>query len=224
MEKNIILKDCTVLVNSCDAYSDIWDAFFSLMEKYWPDRPWPVVLNTETKSYTREHTDIRVIHSDKDISWSDRLRRVLNLIESDYILFMLDDFFLMDYVDTRRVEECLEWIKKDSRVASFTFWPVSWDGKTGNYKGFQLRRHDGRNIVTATLALWSKEKLLSYLEPGENAWQFEAMGTKRSYERDDDFYVMHDIKPYVFPYSFVEIGLFSGQWLKKTVSFLKKTG
>lgn len=39
---------CTVVINSCDGYADIRVAFLTLLDRYWPDRPWPLVLNTET--------------------------------------------------------------------------------------------------------------------------------------------------------------------------------
>ncbi len=42
-------SEVTVLINSCDAYSDLWEPFFKLFSIYWPDCPYEIVLNTEYK-------------------------------------------------------------------------------------------------------------------------------------------------------------------------------
>ena len=47
-------SNITVLVNSCDSYSDAWYPFFTLWKKYWPDCKYPIILNTESKSYLDE--------------------------------------------------------------------------------------------------------------------------------------------------------------------------
>ena len=60
---------CIVLVNSCDAYSDTWYPFFKLLKKYWPNREFPVFLNTESKKY--EYEDIVKIAKEQDMSISD---------------------------------------------------------------------------------------------------------------------------------------------------------
>lgn len=43
--------DLTMMVSSTDSYEDCWNPYFLLMQKFWPDCPYPVVLNTEEKSY-----------------------------------------------------------------------------------------------------------------------------------------------------------------------------
>ena len=37
-------SNITVLVNSCDSYSDAWYPFFTLWKKYWPDSKFPVIF------------------------------------------------------------------------------------------------------------------------------------------------------------------------------------
>ena len=47
MRKN----DITIIVNSCDKYSDLWYPFFELLRIQWPDLSYPIILNTESKTY-----------------------------------------------------------------------------------------------------------------------------------------------------------------------------
>lgn len=44
-------NDCTIVVSTCDAYRDLWPAFFALFKRYWPDCPYKIVLNTETLDF-----------------------------------------------------------------------------------------------------------------------------------------------------------------------------
>ena len=51
--------DCTLLVNSCDAYSDLWEPFFKMLGVHWPDCPYPIVLNTESKAFKHVAFDVK---------------------------------------------------------------------------------------------------------------------------------------------------------------------
>ncbi len=50
----------TIVVNSCDAYADVWDLFFEAMRVQWPQCPYNIVLNTEKKDYSYKDMPITV--------------------------------------------------------------------------------------------------------------------------------------------------------------------
>ena len=43
------MKDLAVFVSSSDNYSDIWDLFFDLFYKYWPEYKGKIYLQTQKK-------------------------------------------------------------------------------------------------------------------------------------------------------------------------------
>ena len=45
----------------------------------------------------------------------------LNSIKSNYCLFMLDDFFLYDYVKTKTVLDNLKVLKENPNIVNFTY-------------------------------------------------------------------------------------------------------
>lgn len=218
-------KDCTILVGSCDSYSDIWDPFFYLLTKFWPDMPYEVVLSTETKDYHSDLLDIKNIHpKDPNCSWTERIKYTVNQIDSDYILFFLDDFFLSDYVDTKKVAKTIEYLKANLNIATFTFFPILNDGLSCDYPGFVKRPQNAKYKVAAIIGIWNKKKLLKYLNKKENAWQWEVNATKRSnaFYNNDEFYVTEVGSKPIFPYDFTKYGLFSGRWMKDTCELFKK--
>ena len=47
---NLYSSKLAILMLSCDKYSDLWDDFFNLKERFWPDCPYHCYLATDTKS------------------------------------------------------------------------------------------------------------------------------------------------------------------------------
>ena len=98
-------KDFTIIVNSCDKYEDTWFPFFKLMKIHWPccDN-YDIILNTETKQYTCDFMKLRTINGGTSATWSERLKNILEQIDTEFVLFFLDDFFIL--VDDGDLTSC----------------------------------------------------------------------------------------------------------------------
>ena len=48
--KTVLNSDLTVVVCTCDSYSDVLSLFFAAFYDYWPSCPYPIVINTEKKT------------------------------------------------------------------------------------------------------------------------------------------------------------------------------
>lgn len=211
---------CTVLVNSCDKYEDTWEPFFILFEKYWPDCKFPIVLNTETKQFDYKNLNIKVsnvIGKRKNISWGKRLKSVLKRINTKYIIFMLDDFFLMDYVDSNRIDEIIEWMENDNNIAVFSLFRVEdnnhKDIKSKKYKDFYLRNQHGDYRYNCQIAVWNRKELIKSLRSFESAWDWELMGNVRSYRNKKKFYTLMNPDKYIFKYDYEKCGIVRGKWM-----------
>ncbi|MDY5917704.1 MAG: hypothetical protein SPJ55_04775 [Treponema sp.] len=224
-------NNVTVLVNSCDAYEDTWMPMFKLLKKYWPDRKYPIVLNTETKQYDFEDMNIKTINLDKNkkVSWSKRLKDCLKKIDSKYILFMLDDFFIFDYVDQKRLDEVVSWLENDKNAAVFSFFRVEKnkyeDTKSEKYPDYNLRNKKGPYRFNCQAAIWRKDVLVRSLRNYESAWDWELIGNRRSRRYKEDFYTLISNKKLIFPYNYEDIGIVRGKWrLPKIDELFKKEG
>lgn len=221
---------CTILVNSCDKYDDTWEPFFKLFKKYWPDCKFPIVLNTETKNYKYPGLNIKtlnVLGKKKNIQWGKRLKSVLKRIDSKYVIFMLDDFFFMDYVDSKRLDEVINWMEKDDNIGVFSFFRVEddvhKDTKSKKYKDFYLRNQFGDYRYNCQAAVWNREFLIETLRDFESAWDWEINGNVRSYKSDKEFYTLMDPEKYIFKYDCELYGVVRGKWrLPYTEDLFKK--
>jgi hypothetical protein len=216
-------KDCTFIVNSCDAQSDIWLPFFLCLEKYWPEMNWPIVLNTESKTYKYKNYDIktfRLFEGKKD-KWSQRLKETLKQIKTKYIFFMLDDFFIVEPVDTKFINQCFKWMDENPKIAVFSFHPVIDDNNmpSSKYKGFEKRPKHGNYMLNCQAAIWRRDRLIKFLKNAESPWDFEVYGSIRVSGFHDDFYTLLPKHKHPIEYNMRKggTGLVRGMWSKSVV-------
>lgn len=176
------MQDVALFVMSCDKYSSVWYPYFELIKKYWPNHPDNVYLSSETRGYSCAGIDINVINSNKVEPWSKRLYDALHKIPEEYIIFSLEDFFLLGPVDNTRIQKCLEWMKADRSIAECRLTNYDTVDSGDYYKDTDFRvcpiEHPYR--VDTQVALWRKSYLMSIINQMETPWQFEPRASQRS--------------------------------------------
>lgn len=223
------IRDCSVLILSCDKYSDLWDPFFKLLTIYWPDCVFPVYLSTESASYKCAYTDVQVIHPNKrfDIPWSRRLKESLRKITTEYIILLMDDFFLKSKVDSIKLSKCFEWMDNDLSIASFSFAPSLWkDLPAPQYPGFEERPKGAYYRVNCQAALWRRYSLLRLVRPYYNPWDFEWQTSCRADLTELRFFANKKGNDWLFDYNYGVGGgaVHQGKWVKGIDAFLDKQG
>ena len=221
--KTTLHKNCTLLVSSCDAHDDLWQPFFMCLQKYWPEMKWPVVINTESKTYKYKPYDIKTfqLYKNRKDQWSGRLKDTLKSIKTKYVFFMLDDFFIAEPVDTKFINQCFKWMEQDSNIAVFSFHPViDENNKTSRkYKGFEKRPGQGNYLLNCQAAIWRRDRLIKFLKEYESPWDFEIYGSIRASGFHDDFYTLLPDLPHPIEYNMRKggTGLVRGMWSKDVV-------
>ena len=226
MEKS---KRCTILVNSCDAYDDLWEPFFKLFSIMWSDCPYDVVLNTESKSYSYPRLDIKTFSHykpDKKISWGKRFRYHLSQIKTEYVVNMLDDFFLQSPPNTAYLERLMDYMDKDQNVATFSFGEcVDENNQTFEpFSDFYERPSRGAYKYNLQAGIWKTKKLYSSIKPFESPWEWEVAGNIRSFEDGKKYLTLRDAKKtniIQYGFSYGEAwGVFRGKWVTDSVNDL----
>jgi len=223
---DLMNKSYSILVNSTDSYEDCWFPFFKLFDKYWDDKDIKIFLNTENKDYNYPglsitSTKIGSGKKGRSYTWSESLLLALDKIETPLVLFVLDDLFFDDYVDTKTINQLAEkMIKNEYSVIYLT--DQSTDGPFA-VKGELLWELDQKanHRISALIALWKKESLKKYLRKHENPWQFEIYGTKRACYFKDTFFTLNQdiynidskkVISHCYP-----TGIKRGRWIKEAV-------
>ena len=216
-------ENCSLLVCSCDKYATAWYPYFELIKKYWPEHPQKIYLNTETKQYHCEGLEIQTINSSGNCTWSQRLYHCLDQIDTKYVVFSLEDFFLLDYVNQSKMNRCMEWMEEDSSIAVCRFYASNLDKLKKVWKNseFRIAESDILYRLDTQVALWNRETLMSFLDLSENPWQFEEKGSKRVAGSEKKFLWLYqkndfDLDGMIFPYinnPRYGYGIAWGRWL-----------
>jgi hypothetical protein len=216
---------CTVFVSSCDAYSDTWDIFFKLFRMHWEDCPYPIVLSTESKYFQVDGLNIQcfqLFSQSQKVSWSELTKSVLDKIESEYIILLLDDFFLESKVIQSKIDECINWMDENKNIATFSFMPAPQPNiPSVKYKGYELRGPKAGYRLNCQAAIWRRELLMKYLRLHESAWQFEIWGSIRSRRYKEEFYSLCEGELYAFNYAYGN-PIIKGKWCRKEVEKLEE--
>ena len=168
-------NNLAILVLSCDKYSDLWDDFFNLKERFWSDCPYPCYLATDTKEYSR--AGVKLIHFGNIRTWSICAREALKQIEEPYIALFLEDAFIYKKIDTNIVEENLRFCI-ENKADFLTMERNRMEKKLTPEDQvaphiWRIDRHRKYGIDTSA-AIWDKKFLMAALEKEDcNAWQFE---------------------------------------------------
>jgi len=174
------IEKCTIVVSSCDAYSDLWEPYFNLKEKFWPDCDFRTVLISESKKTDIKNVDI--YNTGKDLTWSKMLINTIRYTKSDYILLTMEDFFLQSAVDNSRVVGMLNYII-DNDIDMLRLIP-----RPGPNLNLDVNNNIGDISigtgyrVSGQAAFWKSSVLLDLLDESESLWDFEVNATVRSHK------------------------------------------
>lgn len=229
------MNNLTIIVNTCDKYEDAWNPFFRLMEIHWPESEnYKIILNTETKDYKCDFRNVKTVCSG-NITWSKRLKNILETVDTDFILFFLEDFFLRSPVNQEIFEEAYNLILKNNDIGyiGLKYTPE----RVFKDKNFiPTERFFSRDLlathcrITAMSVLWRKSWLLELLDEKENPWEFENNASIRSKQYHYKVLEINNINgdcPPVFDFEDkikYGYGITHGQWLPKNKELFEKFG
>ena len=220
--------DVTVLVNSCDAYEDVWDLFFAALKEHWQHCSFDIVLNTEQKYYKEDSKKIHTcnfLNFDGIENWGGRLLNALNSIESEYVIMLCDDFIIEQELNESRLEQCLDFMRTNIDVAAFYLVDTSVDEKEvkshQNLEGYcyySLSKMKDYKINSAP-AIWRRSDLIGYVRYADTPWAWEFFGSYRAYFDGKRFFSVTQNAGDIYVYNSALGGaIYRGKWVLEVVN------
>lgn len=228
-------KDVTILVNSCDKYEDAWEPFFRLLKIHWPEcENYRIILNTETKVYNCDFLNVETICGGKNISWSKRLKNVLKKIDSEVVLFLMEDFFLKSRLDNEEFLSIVNFmlLNHDVGYISVKYKENKYlkDGSLAEEKFVSRDELSVKLRVPLIAAMWDKNYFIKLIRNHETPWEFEQFAGIRSrklkervLEVNNNKGCCNSIYNYDIDWQY-GIGITHGQWLPKNKELFDKYG
>lgn len=219
----------TILINSCDAYDDLWFPFFSLLKKYWNPFEVRLILNTETKSYSMDGLNIECIHpQNANVPYGQRMLNVLEQISTPYVIPLLDDFFLREKIDCEMIEQIINWMENDKSIVYFNCdnTPVYEEWENEKYPGFHRIPYGNVYTLNMQAAVWRTQKLIKYWKANVSPWDWEEFcNLMAARSKKDKFYCVSACgKGFCnYGYKLSGMGVHHGKWVyEDVVPFFQK--
>lgn len=230
--------DITFLVNSCDRYEDAWYPFFECLWHFAHDIPYPIILNTETKQFNSPHYSILCVNTETErrLTWSERLIHVLEYVHTEFVFFLLEDYFLEEVFDRERFETVVSYMKDHPDVAIVDIrprWAESQEQAARNKIVFQNtpdsfeERTSERFNITCSPGIWRTSALKSLLRKHEDVWEFEFYSGIRAKRQNWRVVRFVTRTPAIYEYNYQVwsgMGITRGQWLPGNRTFFEGLG
>ena len=199
-----MLRDqMTMLILSCDAFSDLWDGHVKLLEENWPDREMDTYLVTDAPTDKR-YDHVKIIAAGADLAWSERLSRALDAVRTPYVFVTLDDYFLIRKVPTGWMVQLLALMERHS-LDYVRLYPKPENAARESIEGDKnVFRIDNKTEYGVNLysSIWRADFLQSTVSEKRNIWEYEVSlpkaavdyGAKCAVSKNQEFKILDVVR------------------------------
>ncbi len=217
LPKDLDYNRTCVLVITCNKFKQVWNPFFTLFRKYWPDCPYKVIMATDFGSYN----GIETIELKRDLGWANNAIEFLNRLDYDRIILFLEDFLPCEKFNNESIERLVQH-SFDEKIGCLRLAPCP--GPTAPWEKCSdlgiLQKNDPY-LLSLQTAIWDKKLLLELLIPNENPWQVEVLGSERARKRNEPFV---SVKRGESPAPYIITAIVKGTWIEDALNLLKIEG
>lgn len=180
-----------IYIITCDKSNDVLKVTIPLLDKYWNIPKSVKILGFSTPDIKIPDDYEFISMRPKQLSIDDWSKDIYSIIKNDpneYIIFMLDDFLPIDYVNTDMLKYYFNQLENDASVVrcalgiDITFLPYDIIENFGTQSILELKQTSQYRITTQP-SIWRKDYLLKYLEISTNPWNFETQNNPQDGNR-----------------------------------------
>jgi hypothetical protein len=102
------MTNIPILVYTHSEYSFLWKAAIPLLQKY--AKGFPIIWCCDKLDYTLP-PDWTLYKYDPSDIWSARIKGCLEQIDSEYLIYLQEDWLLIDELSSERIDFCIEFMK-----------------------------------------------------------------------------------------------------------------
>lgn len=167
-----------IVVFNCDLYADIAPAWYSLYQKFWPESPYEVVYVTNSKPITVP-APVHYIER-PELDFGGRVRAFLHHhYTDDLILITMADYLLKEPADNEIILKA-EALCRRPLVRHCRLRPMPKPPHAFKEEGFGKIHKGRRYSLSLQPGIWEAQVLYDLVQPGEDPWQTEIRGSRRT--------------------------------------------
>jgi hypothetical protein len=178
------MQNIPIIVSSCDKYRYLWDIQLQLFNKYWNDCPHKIYYLSENSELPVFESKLNLenikmgIQTSGPSDWSYMLRMFLNNLDSEYFIYMQEDYVLNDYVNQNKLNKLIDYvISNEINYVRFITSPPGNGDIILIDDDISIREIENNMQWRSSLmtAIWKKSSFIELLNSDMNItpWQFE---------------------------------------------------
>ena len=210
------MKDkLTLIISSCDKFSDIWEVQVELLNRNWSDRNMKTLMVTD-KSTSKSYKNVKIFSAGEKMEFSKRLKASLSAVTTEYVLIILDDYFITQKINSHKIkslvrvmdEEELDYLRIYSR-------PKTVIRNFNEYKNLYEIDTEKNYAVNLYPGLWRVSFLKETFKVPMSAWEYEVSLSKIAKELNANCVMTRGGE---FPFL---NGIVKGKFFRKANRYLK---
>ena len=151
----------SIVVMSCDKYKCLTPAFKHCIDKYYPNHP-----------------EIYFIYGQG--CWTERLRKGLEQIQDEYVLFFLDDMLIREPVNKDLINNAFQVLQKNDKIAVINFEHNYREALS--FSNYWLKQKQNQFYLhSCQPSLWNRKAFINNLQKNEDAWTWELTTVNNNY-------------------------------------------
>ena len=186
----------TTVVGTCDSYLDLIPGFSILFERYFePNIETLIVSETENLDIPK----YKFITPGKK-QWGERIINALSETKTEYVFFVLDDYYLSQLLTNEYIEYLLKFMD-NRKVNKIMLSPVPDFAKYEYLESINTMNKMSPTspwLTSVQPAIWRKSELLKLLKPEYTPWNFEVEGSKLAKNNVENYFVAKLDNPIYF--------------------------
>lgn len=170
----MLQEKMTMLILSCELFSDLWDAHVKQLETYWPDRGMDTYIVTDAEHPVQfEH--VKVMATGAGLEFSERIAIALEQVDSEYVFITLDDYFLRKPVSDEKIEDLVSMMDSENLDYVRLFKnPAKATGKQlCGYQGVYWVNTERVYSVNLYSGIWRTSFMKKTVRDVRDPWHFE---------------------------------------------------
>lgn len=215
--------DCSILICSCDKYSDTWELCFKSLEEYWNDCDYDVFLLTESLEPKECQILAKTIHVESE-NWASMLHEALETVDTRFVIFMLEDQWSIKRINQDRITYALQYMKNNEDVGAIYF-EVSKQGAVKKSKVenefFNVIPYGAPYRLSCAPGVFRKSFLYDLTNSPISPWDFER---KLSFDKRGETVRVLEIKDTNWTRIDETGAIYRGKWVPGVGKYAEKLG
>lgn len=198
------------IVLTSNNYVNVLPGFAHLFNRFYPNQEVTVVRYDVRPPKLPDNFKNFAIGKQSDYSWSGGLKCYLSQIPDEFVLLMLEDYYLEKPVDVGLVDCLLQYMEFNDKVVKFDLTDDRTKVKHDLYETDKLGCRTDKGdyeleviqsdinspfLASVQAAIWRKNFLFSILNTKDDAWQFEKNKRTKAYLQKHDGIVLGCVNP-----------------------------